>query len=59
MPPKKTSTSEALAMTQATSKTLAANLLTSKVRKALLVSFAGLKDLNQYSHVATVPKTAR
>ncbi|GKC16900.1 putative reverse transcriptase domain-containing protein [Tanacetum coccineum] len=30
-----------------------------QVRKALLVSSAGLKELNQYSPVATVPKTAR
>ncbi|GJV30557.1 reverse transcriptase domain-containing protein [Tanacetum coccineum] len=29
------------------------------VRKALLVSSAGLKELNQYSPVATVPNTAR
>ncbi|GKB84903.1 putative reverse transcriptase domain-containing protein [Tanacetum coccineum] len=29
------------------------------IRKALLFSSAGLKELNQYSPVATVPKTAR
>ncbi|GJY62214.1 hypothetical protein Tco_0462871 [Tanacetum coccineum] len=38
---------------------MSCQLSTSKVRKALLVSSAGLKELNQCFPVATVPKTAR
>ncbi|GJZ10204.1 hypothetical protein Tco_0544963 [Tanacetum coccineum] len=67
MPPKKTSTSEAPTMTQAAIKKLVADSVfaaletqaANMVRKALLVSSTGFKELNQYSPVATVPKPAR
>ncbi|GJU00058.1 hypothetical protein Tco_1110396 [Tanacetum coccineum] len=64
MPPKRTSTSEAPAMTQAAIKKLVANSIFATleayaVRKALLVSSTGLKELNQCFPVVTVPKIAR
>ncbi|GJT09892.1 putative reverse transcriptase domain-containing protein [Tanacetum coccineum] len=55
MPPKRTSTYEAPAMTQATIKKLVAD----SVRKELLVLSDGLSELNQCFPIATVPKTAR
>ncbi|GKB34901.1 reverse transcriptase domain-containing protein, partial [Tanacetum coccineum] len=61
MPPKRTSKSEAPAMTQAAIKKLVADSVSAalEVRKALLVLSAGLRELNQCFPVATVPKTPR
>ncbi|GKF62089.1 hypothetical protein Tco_0182143 [Tanacetum coccineum] len=67
MPPKRTSTSKAPAMTQAAIKKLVADSVTAAleahaatmVQKELLDLSASLSELNQCFPVATVSKTAR
>ncbi|GKA56182.1 putative reverse transcriptase domain-containing protein, partial [Tanacetum coccineum] len=61
MPPKRTSTSKAPAMTQAAIRKLVADSVTAalEVQNELLVLSAGLSELNQCFPIATIQKIAR